>query len=360
METHRFVKIWLFVGLVMLFVQVIVGGITRITGSGLSITKWEIVTGTLPPMNDLEWEEAFDLYKSTPQYQEINEGMEMGSVLQSATFKFIYFWEWVHRLWARIMGFVFLIPLGFFLFKKWIKPPLLKRLGVVFLLAGLAASFGWIMVASGLIERPWVNAYKLAMHLTIAFLVYAYLLTTFLKSKNVGEHIVERKDYGGVKKLISIFTIVLWLQIFLGGIMSGMKAAVVFPTWPDMNGEIIPQIVFNISEWNVDNFNNYDRNLFMPALIHLVHRTVAYCLFILGIYTSYKLLKSKPVVKIKSGSIVLISVLIIQVILGILTVINSDGSIPVFLGVMHQAFALFLLTACLYMKFRIDRIYASS
>ena len=118
METHKIVKIWLFAGLVMLFVQVIVGGITRLTGSGLSITKWDIVTGTLPPSSEKAWEEAFELYKATPQYKEINEGMEMGSFFESGSFKFIYFWEWVHRLWARMMGFVFYFSIDFFPCKR--------------------------------------------------------------------------------------------------------------------------------------------------------------------------------------------------------------------------------------------------
>ena len=336
----------------MLFVQVIVGGITRITGSGLSITKWEIVTGTLPPLSEKAWEEEFDLYKETPQYREINEGMEMGSIFTSGTFKFIYFWEWIHRLWARTMGFVFLFPLVFFLYRRWIRRPLLKRLGVVFLLAGLAASFGWIMVASGLIERPWVNAYKLSLHLCIAFAVYAYLLWTYFLTKYPVSIKSNHHKWNKLKKLSLIFTIILWIQIFFGGIMSGMKAGVIFPTWPDMNGEFIPQVVFNIEEWNVHNFNYYDRNIFMPALIHLVHRSLAYLLFIVGIYMVYDILKSIQSTVIKRGSIVLGIVLITQVLLGILTVINCQGSIPLFYGVMHQGVALVLLTASLYLNFR--------
>ncbi|NNF33596.1 MAG: COX15/CtaA family protein [Saprospiraceae bacterium] len=352
METHRFVKIWLFIGLVMLFVQVIVGGITRITGSGLSITKWEIVTGTLPPMSEKAWDEEFNLYKDTPQYKEINEGMEMGSIFQSGSFKFIYFWEWVHRLWARTMGFVFLFPLIYFLIKGWVQKPLLKRLGVVFLLAGLAASFGWIMVASGLVERPWVNAYKLSLHLCIAFAVYSYLLWTYFLTKiprSGLDNIVERSRF---RKIALIFTYILWIQIFFGGIMSGMKAGVIFPTWPDMNGELIPQIVFNSEEWSVYNFNYYDRNLFMPALIHLIHRSLAYLLFFTGIYMVYKIIKSRPKPVVNKGAFVLVTLLIIQVLLGILTVINCQGSIPLFYGVMHQAVALCLLTASLYMNYR--------
>jgi cytochrome c oxidase assembly protein subunit 15 len=352
METHKIVKVWLLIGLLMLFVQVIVGGITRLTGSGLSITKWEIVTGTLPPMSEKEWEEEFDLYKSTPQYREINEGMEMGSVFESGTFKFIYFWEWVHRLWARTMGFVFLFPLMFFMYKRWIRPPLLKRLTVVFLLAGLAASFGWIMVASGLVERPWVNAYKLSLHLCIAFLVYGYLLWTFFHTVMPEEKLDNVVDRSRFRKVAMWFTAILCIQIFFGGIMSGMKAGVVFPTWPDMNGELIPQIVFNSSEWNVNNFNYYDRNIFMPALIHLLHRGVAYVLFILGIVFFYKVIKTRPNPVVKRGIFLLVILLITQVMLGIITVINCQGSIPVFYGVMHQAVALCLLTSSLFMNFR--------
>lgn len=336
----------------MLFIQVIVGGITRITGSGLSITKWEIVTGALPPMSEKAWEEEFDLYKQTPQYKEINEGMDLGSVFQSGSFKFIYFWEWVHRLWARSMGFVFIFPLIYFLFKGWVQKPLLKRLIGVFLLAGLAASFGWIMVASGLIERPWVNAYKLSLHLCIAFAVFSYLLWTFFLTsipRSGLDNIVESSRF---RKIALIFTSLLWIQIFFGGIMSGMKAGVIFPTWPDMNGELIPQIVFNSDEWSVYNFNYYDRNLFMPALIHLIHRSLAYLLFFIGSYMAYKIIKSRPNPAIYKGAIVLITLLILQVSLGILTVINCQGSIPLLYGVMHQAIALSLLTASLYMNYR--------
>ena len=158
---RKAVKVWLIIGLVMIFFQVVIGGVTRLTGSGLSITKWEIVTGTLPPLSDSQWLEEFELYKATPQYQKINEGMSLSD------FKFIYFWEYFHRLWARSMGFVFLFPFLFFWWKGWIDKPLMQRLGITVLLAAIVASFGWIMVASGLIDRPWVIAYKLTSRLSI-------------------------------------------------------------------------------------------------------------------------------------------------------------------------------------------------
>jgi len=148
----RVVRNWLILGLVLIFVQVVVGGITRLTGSGLSITKWEIVTGTLPPLNETSWLAEFDLYKATPQYEKMNEGMSLGD------FKFIYFWEYFHRLWARMMGFAFIIPLAYFLFKGYIDRALGKRLGLVFLAAALTASFGWIMAKTRLLDRR--SAYR--------------------------------------------------------------------------------------------------------------------------------------------------------------------------------------------------------
>jgi heme a synthase len=172
---RKWITTWLFIGVVMVFFQILLGGITRLTGSGLSITRWEIVTGTVPPLNATEWQEAFDLYKETPQYQQINAGMSLSQ------FKFIFFWEYLHRLWARTMGFVFLFPFIFFLWRRSLSKEILRRLLVVVILAAVAALFGWIMVASGLINRPWVNAYKLTVHLCLGISLFIFLGYTWLK-----------------------------------------------------------------------------------------------------------------------------------------------------------------------------------
>lgn len=337
-------KVWLYIGLFMLLVQVVVGGITRITGSGLSITKWEIVTGTLPPLNEKDWNVEFNLYKETPQYREINDGMTL------ADFKFIYFWEYIHRFWARIMGFVFLIPFIIFWIKGYIDKSMAKGLGSVVVLAILAASFGWIMVASGLIERPWVNAYKLALHLSIAFCVYSALYWTYLKSFH--------KKVSGIDlryiRLMKIFMVLLALQIFAGGVMSGMKAGVIYPTWPDMNGDLIPQVIFNIEDYTIDNFNYYDRNILLPALVHIVHRSIAYVVFILGIYISISLIKKSINKGVRRASLILIVMLVVQVVLGIWTVISCVGKIPILQGVLHQAGALLLLTVSLHLFYLLD------
>ncbi len=344
---HTSVKAWLVLGLFMIFMQVVIGGITRLTGSGLSITKWEIVTGTLPPLNAQEWEEAFDLYKATPQYAKINEGMTMGD------FKFIYFWEYIHRLWARVMGFVFIIPLGIFWARGMLDKPLLKRLGVVFLLAALVASFGWIMVASGLVGRPWVNAYKLTAHLSLALILFSYLLWTTFKvfqPRRPVIHNLALKKWGlGITALAAV-------QIVLGGIMSGMKAALFYPTWPDMNGKAIPEVLLNTANWTVDNFVNYDTSLFMPALVQLLHRTTAYVLTAIVLWFVFKLLKSQPNKLLRAGAILLVSMLVIQVLLGIFTLADSVGTIPTGLGVFHQAGALLLLSTILFVDYQLGSV----
>jgi Uncharacterized protein required for cytochrome oxidase assembly len=171
-QVPRAVKLWLLTGLAMIFMQIVIGGVTRLTGSGLSITRWEIVTGAVPPLSEADWQEAFDLYKQTPQYQKINEGMDIGA------FKFIYFWEYFHRLWARLMFFVFVFPFAWFLWRGMMARRLVPRLLVVVALAGLEGFFGWAMVASGLIKRPWVNAYNLTLHLCMALVIFAYLMWT--------------------------------------------------------------------------------------------------------------------------------------------------------------------------------------
>ena len=342
----RSVKIWLFIGLLMIFVQVIVGGVTRLTGSGLSITKWEIITGTVPPMNQAAWDVEFDLYKATPQYKEINQGMTLSE------FKFIYFWEYIHRFWARSMGFVFLIPFLYFSWKKMLPATLMKDLGIVVFLAAVVASFGWIMVASGLIDRPWVSAYKLTMHLSLAFILYAYLLWATFK---VSFKDINITNNSMLRNWSFAIIAVLAIQIVLGGLMSGMKAAVFYPTWPDMGGVMAPKLVFNISNWNVNNFMNYDTNLFVPALIQLLHRSVAYLLTIIIIYFSIRAIRTKKGRLFHSSVIMLVSMLVVQALLGILTLLYSQGSIPVALGVFHQGGALLLLSIALFIRFQLRK-----
>lgn len=341
------VKGWLLIGLIMVFGQVVIGGITRLTGSGLSITKWEIVTGTLPPLNELQWEEAFTLYKQTPQYQKINKGMSM------TAFQFIYFWEYFHRLWARTMGIVFIVPFLIFWRKGWIDKPLMNRLGMIVLLAAIAASFGWIMVASGLVNRPWVNAYKLTMHLSLGFILFAYLLWTVFKVfypqlHSSGNFALYRWSIG--------LTAAVGIQIILGGIMSGTKAALAYPTFPDMQGEWIPDILLHSTHWQLENFVQYDATPFMVALVQLLHRSMAYIVTIWAGWFFFKVIKSATNPMVTFGLYLLLGILALQVTLGILTLLNSVGSIPVGFGVLHQAGGLLLLGACLFLNYQLKPV----
>lgn len=343
---NKYVRWWLLAGVIMILIQIVIGGITRLTGSGLSITKWEIVIGTLPPLNESAWDIAFDMYKETPQYIKINKGMTLSE------FKFIYFWEYVHRLWARILGFVFIIPFIFFIIKGWIDRWLFRRLFVVILLAILVATFGWIMVASGLNERPWVNAYKLSMHLGLAMICILYLFITYLKSNRNIKYNNDLKKY---KRLFGSVSVLLMLQIILGGVFAGMKASLLYPSWPLIGDAWIPLDLLIKENWNVNNFLNYDSSTFMGGFIHVAHRYLGYIVgIIIIILTMLGLKKSRQNGELYWEMVVMLTLVILQISLGVLTLLNSKGEIPLWYGSMHQLVAFLLLLVIVYIYYKID------
>ena len=345
MKPNRLLFYWLLLGCVMVFIQVVVGGITRLTGSGLSITKWEIVMGTLPPLSEQTWNEAFDAYRGTPQYIQINQDMTMDE------FKFIYFWEWVHRFWARWMGFVFLIPFLFFWYKKWLTPALRNKLLFVLLWAAVIASFGWIMVASGLIDKPYVSPVKLSLHLSLAMGLFGYLvwLTTSVAYEFQTPETLQNK----ARIRLGWITFFAALQIFLGGIFSGTKAGLAYPTWPDMHGEFIPSALLSHSP-GLQGFLYYDAGDFYgKTLIQFIHRSNGYLLFVLcGLFWFYhrnalQQLFFRRMIFLLPASVTL------QATIGILTLMHCTGQIPVFWGVMHQVGAMLIITtlAILWLPF---------
>ena len=337
------VKAWLITGLVMIFMQIVIGGVTRLTGSGLSITRWEVVKGSVPPLSEAKWESEFELYKQTPQYHKINKGMTLGE------FKFIYFWEYFHRLWARLMGLVFIFPFLWFVWKGMLSRRLLPRLIVVVLLAGLEGFFGWIMVHSGLINRPWVNAYNLTLHLCMGLLIFGYLLwTTFIAYQPNPEPVSRGQE---MRRFAWAVVAVAFFQIALGAMMSGSKAGLFYPTWPDMKGEYLPAVLLDGSAWHLENFLNYDTNPFMPALIQFLHRNTAYILTILAMYFVWRARKTEAPL-LRKGNVALVAMLLLQVLLGILTLINCKSMIPVTLGVMHQAGAVILFGVLLFVTYQ--------
>jgi cytochrome c oxidase assembly protein subunit 15 len=348
MQTKKYkytktIRNWLLVGLIMLIGQVIIGGITRLTGSGLSITRWDIITGVVPPLNMQEWLYEFDLYKQTPQFHKIN------STFTLQDFKFIYFWEFFHRLWVRALGFIFLIPFIIFVLKKQMDTYLIKRLGLVVLLTIITASAGWIMVKSGLVNRPWVNAYKLTIHFILALLVITAMVKTvadvflFGSDKKVGSKII-----------VPIVITVTFIQMIFAGLMSGMRAGLYYPSWPDMNGEFLPSVLRDETHWTWANMINYDSYLFAPAFIQFTHRMLAYLLLILTVYMFFKL-KDNLQQNTKKWLYFSVTLVLLQIVLGILTVLNVEGKIPLFLGTSHQLVGLLYFMSLLFLFYSLRK-----
>jgi len=338
------IRSWLIIGLVMLIGQVILGGITRLTGSGLSITRWDIVSGVIPPINTQQWNDAFDLYKQTPQYHKLNSDFLLND------FKFIFFWEYAHRLWVRVLGFVFLIPFLIFLFRKKIDWYLISRLGLVIFFTALTASAGWIMVQSGLVDRPWVDAYKLSLHFILAVLSISAMVKTIAdvnNYKNQGENSVGTS-------ILSLLISITFLQLIVAGLMSGMKAGLYFPTWPDMNRTFIPDVLLKSGNWTWYNFTNYDSYVFAPAIIQFTHRLLAYLLLVLTIYIFYKY-KSEVDQLTKKWLNVSFLLVFLQITLGVLTLLNIETGIPLFYGVAHQLVGILFFISLLFLYFSLRK-----
>ena len=340
---NKLIRFWLLIGLIMLIGQVVLGGITRLTGSGLSITKWDIITGVIPPFGKQQWIEAFDLYKQTPQFQKIN------STFTLRNFKFIYFWEFVHRLWVRTLGIIFLIPFLIFLIRKKIDLYLIKRLALVVFLTALTASAGWIMVQSGLIDGPWVDAYKLALHFILAMLTIAAMVKTiadvyYFKSKN-------NRDQ---TKFVVVLLSITFIQLILAALMSGMKAGLHYPTWPLMNGKLIPGVLLISENWNLHNLTNYDTNPFAPAIVQFLHRLFAYLLLATAIFYYFKKRNNLYTRAIKWLTISY-TLVIFQVFFGILILLKIKTKIPLFYGVLHQLTGLLFFISLLFLYFSLRK-----
>ncbi|HZH67881.1 MAG TPA: COX15/CtaA family protein [Chitinophagales bacterium] len=322
------VRVWLIVGLVMVFLQILIGGVTRLTGSGLSITEWNVVLGIFPPMNAAEWNEAFHKYQQIDQYKLVNSQMSLSE------FKYIFFWEWFHRLWARAMGFVFLIPLIYFVIRGRIAKHHILRYSVLLFLGGLAGVVGWLMVMSGMQDdKVLVNPLNLMVHLIVASAIFIYLFRLILED-TYPKHIV-RYDRSA-RRLSSILLGLVILQIALGGIVAGSVAALSSTTWPLMNGSFIPSGLGIHLPYN--DFM-YENNI----TIQFTHRMVAYLITIYAVYYFWKTREvlAKPI--FHTYRYLMIVVVFVQVVLGILTILNSKGAVPVGLGVMHQLVAFILL-----------------
>lgn len=345
-QAKKWVSIWLAIGLILVFMQVVLGGITRLTDSGLSITEWKLILGVLPPIGQEEWNIAFEQYQThaKKQFETIHNEMTLSE------FKVIYFWEWFHRLWARSMGLIFFFPFVFFISKKWLPSWLIKRLFIVILLAALAGAMGWIMVASGLNNdnRTWVSAYKLAAHLLVATALFAYLFNTFLKVKL---HSNRKYNLPKHRKLIIALIIFCILQIMLGGFMAGMRAGAIHPHWPIFAGNNhLLQIVSNPELIQKSEVLNYEGAVWIKGVVQILHRSTAFLLLALSILLVFKSLKIHQ--ELKKASLIILFFILLQYTLGVLTILGIIGNkTPVFLGVAHQGMALIFLASLLFYWF---------
>lgn len=346
-KKRKAVGIWLMIGVGMIMIQIVLGGITRLTESGLSITRWEVISGTLPPLNKAAWQEEFDAYKASPQYQKVNKGMSLEE------FRQIFFWEWFHRLWGRLLGFVFLIPFIYFLVKGYLNKSLIRKAGVAFLLGGTVGVFGWLMVASGLQDRPMVSPYRLAGHLLLAILTISYLYRVGLQLLLPKEKKLEPANRKNMLRAAYVLLALLILQIFFGALVSGMRAAPFYPSWPDMNGSYIPDVLLQAKNYSLQNLFHFDQNAFAPAFVQFLHRNIAYLILIFALYFFRK---SRQIDKDNTDRIIMsifIYLLMLQVILGILTLLSSIGHPPVVLGVIHQGVAILTLLSLLTLIYRL-------
>ena len=338
---------WLILGAVLIFFQVIIGGATRLTGSGLSITEWKPLVGAVPPVNEQQWNERFQEYQQIIQFKHLNQDMTLQE------FKFIFFWEYFHRLWARLMGFAFAIPFAFFLYKKWMSRDLIFKIGIVVVWGGIVGLYGWIMVKNGL-TGLYVPPVFLSIHLILALSLFAYLilLAAYVLFAETDKKLAFSSS---LKKLGSGIVVLLFIQLILGGIVSGMKAGLSYPTWPDMNGKLIPDALFSLSPTlsGILNYNPTDE--WGRAMIQLVHRSVAYLLVVLIVFYFVKLRSAVLNHPLKAAVLLLPFSVLLQATIGILTVINCVGEIPVFWGVMHQAGAMILLANVMFVCYFVFR-----
>src|SRR5688572_12280523 len=271
------VAIWLMTGVGMIIIQILLGGITRLTGSGLSITEWDVITGTLPPMNQAKWLEEFDKYKQTTQFLLLNPDFTLDD------FKFIFFWEWFHRFWARLIGVVFAIPFIIFLIQKRFKEEMIKPLIILFLLGALQGAVGWIMVASGLTgDAFYVKPTRLMLHFILALGLLCYTFWFALQLIVPNEKRFINKP---LKNFTLLIVAILVLQLAFGALMAGHKAATASPTWPDINGSFVPSKMFSPGGL----LNLIDNKI----TIHFIHRSLAYILFVFIIIWTWKSFKEK-------------------------------------------------------------------
>lgn len=338
MNNNKPIIIWLLTGCLLIAAMVVIGGITRLTGSGLSITQWKLVTGTIPPLNEAQWMQEFDEYKLTPQFQKINSHFEL------ADFKNIYFWEYFHRLVGRSIGLIFLIPFLYFLIRKKLERSLIPKLLIVFFLGGLQGFIGWYMVSSGLVDNPYVAHYRLALHLVTAFITFGYTLwiaLSLMKTSPPTPLLEIRRGERFVRTFSWVILFTVLLQLIYGAFVAGTKAGFIYNTFPKMGNSFIPSEMDTLQPAWLNLFEN-------TVTLQFIHRNIAYVLTIMVVVLWIYSLKNKLQPALHSAVQLMMLIVMFQVVLGIITILNLHLN-PVFLGSLHQFGALMVFTVGVYL-----------
>ena len=332
---NRAVRWWLLAVAALIAVMVLVGGATRLTESGLSIVEWKPVEGVLPPLNDSQWTQAFEAYKTIPQYRELNAGMNL------AAFKTIFWWEWSHRLLGRAIGVAYLVPFLWFLWRGVLSADLARRLWLIFVLGALQGAVGWWMVASGLSQRIEVSQYRLATHLVLALLIFAGIVWTLRRMADRPPLVASVR----LKITGAVLLVLTFVQLYLGALVAGLRAGKVYNTWPDIDGALIPsgaRLFFETPWW---------RNLFDNALtVQFEHRMTAYALLALAVLHAFDAIRSRSGASAVNGALWLAAVIVVQAMLGILTLLNQ---VSIDLALTHQAVAIAVLTLAVFQAERL-------
>lgn len=340
-DNDRAIARWLLVCATLIFAMVILGGVTRLTGSGLSMVKWHPIHGVVPPLGEQQWMEEFSHYQQSPEFQKINRDMTLDG------FKQIFYFEYSHRMLGRLIGLVFLLPFLYFFFTKRIKYGLTPKLLVMFILGGLQGLLGWYMVKSGLVDNPHVSQYRLTAHLVSAIIIYGFIVWTALGLLNTSSRVPKRHSrYPGFRKAVHYLMMLLVITIISGGFVAGLKAGLIFNTFPKMGNAWIPSDLMILSPFYLNFFENMITVQFDHRVLALT--TASLCL----IY--WLISKTCNFDRATETSFNLVGLMVVvQVTLGISTLLLQ---VPVWLGASHQAGALLLFTALLNNMHKLSRV----
>jgi heme a synthase len=326
-EKRRPLRIWLWSIAAMTLSVLIVGGITRLTQSGLSITDWQPLMGVVPPLSEAQWVEKFELYRQYPEYQQLRRGMSLDE------FKFIFFWEYLHRLLARAIGMVFLVPFVFFAVRGYLSRPLAIRTLGLFALGGMQGVLGWIMVQSGLVDQPSVSHYRLAAHLGLAFVIFGACvwLARDLRPPATTVH-ASAGSIRFMRRGLAAIGVLLALQVVWGAFVAGLKAGLIYNTFPLMGGRLIPVYLLGLEPAIRNFFEN-------PVAVQWTHRVLGTVLGVVVIGFGVRVLRAGVDAASRRLNAALIGLMLLQYLLGVLTLLYF---VPVALGVIHQAMAMII------------------